>query len=114
MVYDSVGKDTFEGSLDSLRPFGLMVSFGNGSGPVPPVNLGTLGAKGSLYITRPTLFTHIATREGTQEMANELFDIVGSGQVKIPINQRYALADVQQAHRDLEERRTTGASVLLP
>lgn len=114
VVYDSVGKDTFEGSLDSLRPFGLMVSFGNGSGPVPPVNLGTLGAKGSLYITRPTLFTHIATREGTQEMANELFDIVGSGQVKIPINQRYALADVQQAHRDLEERRTTGASVLLP
>ncbi|KAF1020276.1 MAG: Quinone oxidoreductase 1 [Paracidovorax wautersii] len=114
VVYDSVGKDTFEKSLDCLRPFGLLASFGNGSGPVPPINLAQLGAKGSLYVTRPTLFTHIATRESTQEMANELFEVVGSGQVKIPIHQRYALVDVQQAHRDLESRKTTGASVLIP
>lgn len=113
VVYDSVGKDTFEKSLACLRPFGLLASFGNGSGPVPPFSLAAL-AKGSLYVTRPTLFSHIATREGTQEMANELFEVVGSGQVRIPIHQRYALADVQQAHRDLEARRTTGASVLIP
>ncbi len=112
VVYDSVGKDTFEGSLACLRPFGLLASFGNGSGPVPPVNIGTLGAKGSLYITRPTLFTHIATRESTQAMADDLFAVVESGQVKIPIDQRYALKDVQQAHRDLEARKTTGCTVL--
>ncbi|WP_234194870.1 quinone oxidoreductase family protein [Pseudacidovorax sp. NFM-22] len=112
VVYDSVGKDTFEGSLNSLRPFGLLASFGNGSGPVPPVNIGQLGAKGSLYITRPTLFTHIATRESTQAMADDLFAVVQSGAVKIPVEQRYRLEDVQQAHRDLEARKTTGCTVL--
>jgi NADPH2:quinone reductase len=114
VVYDSIGKDTFERSLDCLRPFGLMASFGNASGPVPPFAIGNLGPKGSLYITRGTLFTHIATRETTQEMANDLFDMVGRGDVKIRIDQRYALADVAQAHRDLEARKTTGCTVLLP
>ena len=112
VVYDSVGKDTFEGSVDCLRPFGLLAIFGNGSGPVPPVNLGLLASKGSLYLTRPTLFTHIATREATQAMADDLFAIVESGEVKIPIDQRYALDDVQQAHRDLEARKTTGCTIL--
>jgi NADPH:quinone reductase len=112
VVYDSVGKDTFEGSLDCLRPFGLLAIFGNGSGPVPPFNLGLLASKGSLYVTRPTLFTHIATREATQAAADDLFAIVESGAVRIPIDQRYALADVQQAHRDLEARKTTGCTVL--
>jgi NADPH:quinone reductase len=114
VVYDSVGKDTFEKSLDCLSPFGLMASFGNASGKVPPVDIGVLGAKGSLYISRPTLFTHIATRESTQAMADELFAIVASGKVTIPVHHRYALSDVQLAHRDLEARKTTGASVLLP
>ncbi len=114
VVYDSVGKDTFERSLDCLRPFGLMACFGNASGPVPPVAPGVLAAKGSLYLTRATLFTHIATRETTQEMANELFEVVGNGDVKIRIDQRYALADVAQAHRDLEARKTTGCSILMP
>ncbi len=114
VVYDSVGKDTFEKSLDCLRPFGLMASFGNASGVVAPFAPGMLGAKGSLYVTRQTLFTHIATREATQAMADELFAVVASGQVKIHIDQRYALADVAQAHRDLEARKTTGCSVLLP
>ena len=112
VVYDSVGKDTFEGSIDCLRPFGLLAVFGNGSGPVPPVNLGLLASKGSLYVTRPTLFTHIATREATQAAADDLFAVVQSGEVKIPIDQRYALEDVQQAHRDLEARKTTGCTVL--
>ena len=111
VVYDSVGKDTFQGSIDSLRPLGLLAVFGNGSGPVPPVNLGVL-AKGSFYLTRPTLFTHIATREGTQAMADDLFDVVRSGAVEIAIGQRYALDDVQQAHRDLEARKTTGCTIL--
>ena len=114
VVYDSVGKDTWEGSLNCLRPFGLMASFGNASGPVPPFAPGILGVKGSLYVTRGTLFTHIATRESTQAMADDLFAVVGSGQVKIRIDQRYALADVAQAHRDLESRKTTGCSVLMP
>jgi NADPH2:quinone reductase len=113
VVYDSVGKDTFDKSLDCLRPFGLMACFGNASGPVPPVNPGLLAAKGSLYLTRQTLFTHIATRETTQSMADELFAVVGSGQVKIRIDQRYPLAEVAQAHRDLEARRTTGCTVLI-
>ncbi|MGI4780089.1 MAG: quinone oxidoreductase family protein [Janthinobacterium lividum] len=112
VVYDSVGKDTFEGSVDCLRPFGLLAVFGNGSGPVPPVGLGLLASKGSLYLTRPTLFTHMATREAVQSMADDLFAIVQSGAVKIPIDQRYALDDVQQAHRDLEARKTTGCTVL--
>ena len=114
VVYDSVGKDTFEKSLDCLRPFGLMASFGNASGPVPPFAPGALGAKGSLYLTRQTLFTHIATREATQAMADELFAVVESGAVKIRIDQRYPLAEVAQAHRDLEARKTTGSTVLIP
>ncbi len=114
VVYDSVGKDTWEGSLDCLRPFGLMVSFGNASGPVPPFAPGILGAKGSIYVTRQTLFTHINSRERTQEMADDLFAVVGSGEVAIRIDQRFALTEVQQAHRSLEARATTGCTVLLP
>jgi NADPH2:quinone reductase len=114
VVYDSVGKDTFEGSLACLRPFGLMASFGNASGPVPPIAPGMLGPKGSLYLTRQTLFTHIATREATQAMADDLFDVVGSGAVTIRIDQRYALGDAAQAHHDLEARKTTGSTVLIP
>ena len=114
VVYDSVGKDTFEGSLNCLRPFGLLASFGNASGPVPPFAPAILGTKGSLYLTRATLFTHITSREATQAMADDLFGVVSSGQVKIRIDQRYALADVAQAHRDLEARHNTGSSVLIP
>jgi NADPH2:quinone reductase len=112
VVYDSIGKDTFEKSLDCLQPLGLMASFGNASGPVPPFAPGILGAKGSLYVTRATLFTHIATREGTQAMADDLFDVVMRGDVKIRIDQRYPLDQVQQAHRDLEARKTTGCTIL--
>jgi len=112
VVYDSVGKDTWDQSLDCLAPFGLMVSFGNASGPVAPFAPGMLGPKGSLYVTRQTLFTHIATRESTQAMADELFAVVTNGQVKILIDQHYKLEDVQQAHRDLEARQTTGCTVL--
>jgi NADPH2:quinone reductase len=114
VVYDSVGKDTFEGSLDCLRPLGLLASFGNASGPVPPFAPGILGNKGSLYVTRATLFTHMASRESAQAMADDLFAAVNSGQVTIRIDQRYPLADVAQAHRDLEARRTTGSTVLMP
>jgi NADPH2:quinone reductase len=114
VVYDGIGKDTFERSLDCLQPFGLMASFGNASGPVPPFPLGTLGPRGSLYVTRPTLFTHLATRESTQAMADDLFAVVRSGAVTIRIAQRYKLADAAQAHRDLEGRSTIGSSVLLP
>jgi len=113
VVYDSIGKDTFEGSLNCLRPFGLLASFGNASGPVPPFAPGILGPKGSLYVTRQTLFTHIATREATQAMAEELFAVVQSGAVKIRIDQRYPLADAAQAHRDLEARKTTGSTVFV-
>ncbi len=112
VVYDSVGKDTWDKSLDCLAPFGLMASFGNASGPAPAFAPGVLGAKGSLYVTRQTLFTHIATRESTQEMADDLFDAVTSGKVKIRIDQRYPLEQIQQAHRDLEARKTTGCSIL--
>jgi NADPH:quinone reductase len=112
VVYDSVGKDTWDKSLDCLAPFGLMASFGNASGVVPPFAPGILGAKGSIYVTRQTLFTHIATRESTQAMADELFAIVLSGAVRILIDQRYRLEDVQQAHRDLEARKTTGCTIL--
>ena len=112
VVYDSVGKDTWDKSLDCLQPFGLMASFGNASGPVAPFAPGILGAKGSIYVTRQTLFTHIATRETTQAMADELFAVVQSGAVNIRIDQRYALADVQLAHRDLEARKTTGCTIL--
>ncbi len=114
VVYDSIGKDTWETSLDCLRPFGLMASFGNASGVVPPFAPGSLGARGSLYVTRQTLFTHIATREAMQSMSDELFAVVASGAVKIHVAQRYALADAAQAHRDLEARKTTGSSVLVP
>lgn len=114
VVYDSVGLDTFEKSLDCLAPFGLAANFGNASGKAPPVDLGVLAAKGSLYVTRPTLFTHLATRESTQAMADELFGMVASGAVRIPLERRYPLADAAQAHRDLEARLTTGCSVLIP
>lgn len=112
VVYDSVGKDTWDKSLDCLQPFGLMASFGAASGPPAPFAPGILGGKGSLYVTRQTLFTHIATRESTQAMADDLFEAVASGQVTIRIDQRYPLADVQQAHRDLEARKTTGSTIL--
>ena len=111
VVYDSVGNDTWDGSLNCLRPFGLMASFGNASGPVPPFAPGLLGAKGSLYLTRQTLFNHITSREATQAMANDLFEVVQSGAVTIDINQRYALKDAEQAHRDLEARKTTGCTI---
>ena len=114
VVYDSVGKDTWDGSLDCLAPFGLMVSFGNASGPVPPFAPGILGPKGSLYVTRQTLFSHITSRERTQAMADDLFGVVTSGQVQIRVAQRFALAQVQEAHRALEARQTTGSTVLLP
>ena len=114
VVYDGVGKDTLMVSLDCLSPRGLMVSFGNASGPVPPLDLLQLSAKGSLYVTRPTLNTYTATDADLQATAQDLVSIVASGKVKIPVNQRYALADVVQAHRDLESRKTTGTTVLLP
>lgn len=112
VVYDSVGQDTWDKSLDCLRPFGLMASFGNASGPVPAFSPALLGAKGSLYVTRQTLFTHIGERQATQAMADALFDVVASGQVKIHIAQSYPLQQVQQAHRDLEARQTTGSTIL--
>ncbi len=112
VVYDSVGKDTWNQSLDCLQPFGLMVSFGNSSGPVDPFSPAILGPKGSVYVTRQTLFTHIATRERTQQMADELFDVVLSGKVKIHIDQTFPLAQVQDAHRALEARKTTGCTIL--
>lgn len=114
VVYDSVGKDTFLGSIQCLSPFGLMVSFGNASGPVPPFDPGLLAQNGSLYFTRPTLTTHIAKRTDLETIAKELFDMVLSGKVKITVDQRYALADAAQAHRDLEARMTTGSSILIP
>ncbi|WP_375588568.1 quinone oxidoreductase [Hoeflea alexandrii] len=114
VVYDSVGKDTFPGSLDCLRPRGLWASFGQSSGPIEPFNIGILSQKGSLYATRPTLFTYIATRPELEASANALFDVVSRGVVKIDINQRYPLAEAAQAHSDLEGRKTTGTTVLLP
>jgi NADPH2:quinone reductase len=113
VVYDSVGKDTWDRSLDCLAPFGLMVSFGNASGPVAPVNILSLAHKGSLYVTRPTLSWHQSTREIAQAMADDLFAQVAGGTVKIDVGRRYALADAADAHRDLESRKTTGSSVLL-
>jgi NADPH2:quinone reductase len=112
VVMDSVGKDTFEGSLDCLAPLGMMISFGNASGAVPPFNLGILGQKGSLKITRPTLFTHIADHATCQAMAARLFEKVLAGDVKIRIDQRFALDDIAEAHRALEARKTTGQTVL--
>ena len=114
VVYDGVGKDSFIGSLDSLRMRGVMVSFGNASGPVPPIEPLLLSQKGSLYITRPVLWHYTARREDLLALGAELFEMVGSGKVKIEVNQTYALADVAQAHGDLEARRTTGSTILLP
>ncbi|MFC3613714.1 quinone oxidoreductase family protein [Lutimaribacter marinistellae] len=112
VVMDSVGKDTFEGSLDCLKPLGMMISFGNASGPVPPVNLGLLAQKGSLKVTRPTLFTHIADHDTCQSMAMTLFDKVKTGAVEIRIDQRFPLEQVAEAHRTLEARKTTGCTIL--
>jgi NADPH2:quinone reductase len=112
VVMDAVGADTFEGSLDSLKPLGMMISFGNASGPVPPFSVGILGQKGSLKITRPTLFTHISKHETCQAMAQQLFGKVVAGDVKIRIDQRFALADVAAAHKALEARKTTGSTIL--
>ena len=114
VVYDGVGKDTFVESLDCLAPLGLMASFGNASGAVAPVNIGILAQKGSLFLTRPTLVNHTATREDLLAAARELFAVVKKGAVKITINQRYPLREAAQAHRDLEARKTTGSTVLLP
>lgn len=114
VVYDSIGKDTFMDSLDSLKKMGTMVTYGAASGPVPPFEPAMLGKKGSLFLTRPTLFDYVAERANLVDMATQLFDVVQSGTVKIQINQRYDLADVAQAHRDLEARKTTGSTVLIP
>jgi NADPH2:quinone reductase len=114
VVYDSIGKDTFIGSLDCLQPLGLMVSFGNASGPVPPFSLTELVSRGSLYITRPSLFAYCSKRADLEAMAADLFQMVSSGKVKIDINQRYPLADAARAHIELEARKTTGSSILLP
>ena len=114
VVYDSVGKDTFEGSLESLAPLGMMVTFGNASGPVPPFDLGRLAALGSLFITRPTLMTYTAKREDLVASAQALFGVVTDGSVKIEVKQTYPLKETAQAHRDLEGRKTTGSTVLLP
>ncbi len=114
VVYDGVGKDTFAGSLDSLRPMGMMVAYGNASGPVPPLDLLLLSQKGSLFVTRPTLMNYTAKRADLEALGAELFEMVGSGRVRIEVNQRYALKDAELAHRDLEARRTTGSTILLP
>ena len=114
VVYDGVGKDTFAASLDCLTPLGLMASFGSASGPVPPFDMGVLAAKGSLFLTRPTLMTYMAKREDLLASAQELFDVVAKGAVKIEINQTFPLRDAAAAHRALEARQTTGSTVLLP
>lgn len=114
VVYDSIGKDTFTKSLDCLRPLGMMVSFGNASGPVPDFSLAELSSRGSLFITRPTLFSYAAKRADLEAMAADLFAVVASGDVKIDIHQTYKLADAAQAHIDLEARKTTGSSILVP
>jgi len=114
VVYDSVGKDTWDISLECLQPRGLMVTFGNASGPVDPFNPGILGQKGSLYVTRPTLMSYANTPDSIRTMAQDLFKVVKSGDVEIRIDQTYPLAEIQQAHRDLEGRKTTGSTVILP
>ena len=114
VVYDSIGKDTFFASLDCLRPLGLMVTYGNASGPVPPFSPLELSKRGSLYLTRPMLFTYVARRQELVRGASELFGVMASGAVKVRIGQTYRLADVAIAHRELEERRTTGSTVLIP
>src|SRR5262244_1428270 len=114
VVYDGVGKATFPASLDCIKPLGMFVSFGNSSGSIEAFNINLLQAKGSLFCTRPTLNTYAAKREDLLSIANNLFSVVASGKIKIPVNQKYALKDAQQAHRDLEARKTTGSTVLLP
>ena len=114
VVYDSIGKDTFFASLDALRPLGLMVTYGNASGPVPPVAPLELARRGSLFLTRPVLFSYTSTRSDLLRTAREVFDVIGRGVVRIEIGQTYAMRDVQQAHRDLQSRRTIGSTVLLP
>lgn len=114
VCYDSVGKDTYPGSLDCIKPRGMWVSFGNASGPVGPIDLLELSRRGSLFTTRPTLFAYIATREDLEMTANSLFDVVTSGDVKIDIGQTYPLSEAIQAHKDLEGRKTTGSTILLP
>jgi NADPH2:quinone reductase len=114
VVYDSVGKDTFTASLDSLRPLGMMVTFGNASGPVPPFAPLELARRGSLFVTRPILFNYVARRAELERGARELFEVIGRGAVRIEIGQSYALQDVAEAHRDLEARRTIGSTVLIP
>ncbi|HEV3185152.1 MAG TPA: quinone oxidoreductase [Xanthobacteraceae bacterium] len=114
VVYDGVGKTTFPASLDCIRPLGMFASFGSASGPIEAFNIGLLAQKGSLFATRPTLNTYTASREDLLATANDLFSVVSSGAVKIPVNQKYPLKDAQKAHRDLEGRATTGSSILLP
>jgi len=114
VVYDGVGKDVFMGSLDSLRTLGMLVTYGNASGPVPPFDPLLLSQKGSLFVTRPTLMHYTAKRADLEALGAELFDMVGSGKVRIEVNQRYALKDAAQAHRDLEARKTTGSTILIP
>ena len=112
--YDSIGKETFKASLNSLRPFGVLVTYGNATGPVEPFSPAILAQKGSLYVTRPTLATHTATRELLEEGANRLFEIVKDNVVKISVNQKYDLSNAATAHRELEARKTTGSSILIP
>ena len=112
VVMDAVGATTFDGSIDALKPLGMFISFGNASGTVQPINIGMLGQKGSLKITRPTLFTHIANHDTCQTMARHLFEKVTSGEVKLRIDQTYALSDIKLAHDQLETRQTTGCSVI--
>jgi NADPH2:quinone reductase len=114
VVYDGVGKDTFPASLDCLSPRGMFVSYGNASGPVPPLDILLLSQKGSLYVTRPTLVTYTAQRANLLAMARELFEMVQSGKIKIDVQKTYPLADAAQAHRDLESRKTTGSVLLIP
>lgn len=114
VVYDGVGKDTFTGSLDSLRPMGMMVSYGNASGPVPPIDLLQLSQRGSLFITRPSLMHYTAKRDDLVALGAELFAQVVAGTVRIEVNQTYALSEASQAHRDLEGRKTTGSTILIP
>jgi NADPH2:quinone reductase len=114
VVYDGVGKDTFMGSLDCLRPLGMMVTYGNASGPVPPLDVLLLSQKGSLFVTRPTIVHYTAKRADLEALGAELFDVVASGKVRIEVNQTYPLKDAAQAQRDLEARKTTGSTVLLP
>jgi NADPH2:quinone reductase len=114
VVYDSIGVDTYTASLDCLSPLGMFVSFGNTSGPVPPIDSSELAGRGSLYFTRPTLFSYIAKRSDLVEMSTELFSVIASGKVKTNVRQRYAMSDATKAHEDLEARRTTGSTIFLP